>query len=157
MKQHQQENIVVQEDPSLSIAIRRRHVWKDAKLVLSRKNNVYSGGMRVTFVSEAAVDEGGPRREFFRLALAEVARNNALFYGREQQRVARHNVIELQGNSYFIVGRVIALSLMYGGPPLQFFAAPVAEYLITGAAQTVCIEDVPDYSVCKQASLNSMH
>lgn len=48
------------------------------KLVLSRRNNVYSGGVHVTFISEAAVDEGRPRREFFRLVLAELAHNNAL-------------------------------------------------------------------------------
>ena len=31
----------------------------------SAENITYSMGMRVTFVSEAAVDEGGPRRELF--------------------------------------------------------------------------------------------
>ena len=121
LQQHKENTIFTHEDPSLCIAIRRRHVWKDAKLVLSRKNNVYSGGMRVTFVSEAAIDEGGPRREFFRLVLADLATNNALFDGCEQRRIARHNVIELQGESYLIAGRVIALSLMYGGPAPQFF------------------------------------
>ena len=108
---------------------------------------MYSGGIRVTLISEAAVDEGGPRREFFRLVLAELAQNNALFDGGEQRRIARHNIMELQGNSYLIAGRVIALSLMYGGPAPQFFASPVAEYLLDGTVHSVCIEDVPDQSI----------
>ena len=74
-----------------------------------------------------------------------------LFDGCEQRRIARHNVIELQGESYLIAGRVIALSLMYGGPAPQFFARPVAEYLLGITAYTVSIEDVPDQ--CIQKSL----
>ena len=102
--------------------------------MLSRKNNVYSRGVRITFVSEAAVDEGGPRREYFRLVISELARNNALFDGCEYRRIARHNLIELQGHSYFLAGRIIALSLAYGGSAPHFFATPVAEYLLTGTA-----------------------
>ena len=147
VKCHQESSIFEVEDPALCIAVRRRHLWKDTKLVLSRRNNVYSMGMRVTFVSEAAVDEGGPRREFFRLALADMAHNNALFDGVSHRRIARHNLIELQGNSYLIVGRIIALSLMYGGPPPQFFARAVAEYLLDVIPYSVSVDDVPDSSV----------
>ena len=35
-------------------------------------------------MSEAALDEGGPRREYFRLVLGEIANNNA---GNLQRRV----------------------------------------------------------------------
>ena len=127
--------------------MRRHHVWKDAKLVLSRENNVYSRGMSVTFVSEAAVDEGGPTREFFRLALTDIAHNNALFAGNVDKRVARHNLLELQRKSYLIVGRLIALSIMYGGNAPHFFARPVAEYLLGADSPTAAIEDVPDQKV----------
>ena len=147
LNNHIHKCIVQEGDPCLCIAVRRRHLWKDAKLVLSRTNNVYSMGMRVTFISEAAVDEGGPRREFFRLVLADIASNNALFDGGSQRRVVRHNLIELQGNSYLIVGRIIALSLMYGGPAPQFFARAVAEYMLGITPYTVSVEDVPDYHI----------
>lgn len=147
LKQHIADNTVEMDDPSLCIAVRRRHLWKDSKLVLSRPNNKYSMGMRVTFVSEAAVDEGGPRREYFRLVIAEIANNNALFDGAIHRRVLRHNLIELQHESYLIVGRIIALSLIYGGPAPHFFARAVAEYLLGVAPLTASIEDVPDESV----------
>lgn len=150
-KRHQETTVFEDEDTALCITVRRRHIWKDAKLVLSRGNNVYSRGIRAMFVSEAAVDDGGPTREFFRLALSGIAQNNSLFDGCGQRRVARHNLVELQGNSYLIVGRLIALSLTYGGPAPQFFATIVAEYLLSINPLTVAIEDVPDHGV--QANL----
>lgn len=55
------------------------------------------------------------------------------------------NLVELQGNSYLIVGCLIALSLMYGGPATHLFATAVAEYLLSINQLTVAIEDVPDY------------
>ena len=36
---------------------------------------------------------------------------------------------------------------MYGGPPLQFFARAVAEYLLDVIPYSVSVEDVPDSSV----------
>ena len=101
----------------------------------------------MTFVSEAAVDEGGPTREFLRLALADVPHNYFLFDGCLDRHVARHNIVELQGNSYFLVGHLIALSLMHGGPAPQFFARAVAEYLLNVNPLTVTIEDIPDQGV----------
>ena len=56
------------------------------------------------------MDEGGPRREYFRLVLAEIGNNNSLFDWDPQIRILR---MELAGNSYLIVGRNI---LIYGGP-----------------------------------------
>ena len=145
LHQHIQNTVVEEDDPGLRIAVRRRHIWRDSKLVLCRPNNVYSTGMQITFVSEAAVDEGGPRREYFRLVLAEIANNNSLFDGHPQQRVVRHNLIELAGNSYFIVGRVIALSLIYGGPAPHFFSRATAEYVLGITPYTFDIKDIPDY------------
>ena len=102
-------------------------------------------GMRVTFVSEAAVDEGGPRREYFRLVLGELANNNTLFDGGFQRRILRHNLIQLEGSSYLLAGCIMALSLIYGGPPPHFFAR--AEYFLGITPYTVSIEDVPEYCV----------
>ena len=99
LKQHVDNNTIEMDEPGLCIAVRRRHLWKDSKLVLARSSNDYSMGMRVTFVLESAVDEGWPRREYFRFVLAELARNNALSDGNSDRRVLRHNLIELEGNS----------------------------------------------------------
>lgn len=145
LKHHIENATVDEDDPGLSIAVRRRHLWRDSKL--AHPNNTYSRGTRVTFVSEAAVDEGGPRREYFRLVLAELCGNNAIFDGCLERWVLRHNLIELQGKPYLIAGCIIALSLMYGGPAPHFFTTAVAQYLLGISPYTVSLEDIPDYSV----------
>ena len=58
------------DEPGLCNAVRCCHLWKDLKFVLTHLSTDYSMGMPVTFVSESAVDEGGPCREYFRLVLA---------------------------------------------------------------------------------------
>ena len=98
-------------------------------------------------MSEAAVDEGGPRREYFRLVLGELANNNALFDGGFQRRILRQNLIELEGSSYLLAGCIMALSLIYGGPPPHFLARAIAEYFLGITRYTVSIEDVPEYCV----------
>ena len=147
LKQHVDNNTVEMNKPGLCIAVRRRHLWKDSKLVLARSSNDYSMGMQVTFVSEAAVDEGGPRRENFRLVLSELARNNALFDGDCDRRVLRHNLIELGSNSFLIAGRIMALSLVYGGPAPHFLARAVAEYILAIRPYSVSVDDIPDSTV----------
>ena len=136
LKQHVDNNTIEMDEPGLCIAVRRRHLWKDSKLVLARSSNDYSMGMRVTFVLESAVDEGWPRREYFRFVLAELARNNALSDGNSDRRVLRHNLIELEGNS-----------LVYGGPAANFFARAVAKYILGIRQYSVSVDDIPDASV----------
>ena len=109
------------------------------EVVLSRSNNVYSKGMYDTFVSEAAVDEVGPRKKFFRLVLDEI---ESMFDSELSQHIVKHNLIELQTNLYLIVGRIIALSLMYGGPASQLFCRSVTEYFLDITPYTVAVEDV---------------
>ena len=93
-------------------------------------------------------------REFFRLALADISRNNALFDGSLEKRVAGHHLVELQG---MIVGRLIALSLIHGGPSPQFFARPVAEYLLGFESLTIGIQDVPDHDVQESLHRVGLH
>ena len=56
------------------------------------------------------------------------------------------NLIELEGNSFLIAGRIIALSLVYGGPAPHFFARAVGEYILGITQYSVSIDDVPDRS-----------
>ena len=67
------------------------------------------------FIGEQAVDEGGPRREFFRLVLRGVFSSSGLFTGCPDHVVPVHNVEALENNKFFIVGRMIATSLVQGG------------------------------------------
>lgn len=52
--------------------------------------------IRVRFVGEPAVDEGGPRREFFMLLMNAIANSGSLLQGPPNRRVLRHNTSAFQ-------------------------------------------------------------
>ena len=100
--------------------------------------------IRVTFVGEPAVDEGGPLREYFRLVLKAISTSNSLFCGLDGNRTPNHNVTELKKKTFYDVGVLIALSLVHGGPAPHFFSPAVADYIIYGVQNVrTTIEDVP--------------
>ena len=57
--------IVHDPDQANRITIRRNHIWRDAVRAMSRSSFDPSRCVQVTFIGEQAVDDGGPRREFF--------------------------------------------------------------------------------------------
>ncbi|KAL1489197.1 hypothetical protein ABEB36_014130 [Hypothenemus hampei] len=61
-------------------------------------------------MSEGAVDEGGPKREMFRLVLSTI-KNSNLFVGNKKKHISLNEA-----------GRLIALSLVHGGPAPHFFS-----------------------------------
>ncbi|XP_062511824.1 G2/M phase-specific E3 ubiquitin-protein ligase-like [Corticium candelabrum] len=93
-----------------------------------------------------AVDDGGPLREFFRLLILETGNVVSIFCGSEGKRVPAHNVLALQRNEYFFVGKCIALSITYGGPGPHFFSKSIARYLC-GESITSPELEVPDYEI----------
>ena len=70
--------------------VRRRYLWEDAlkrfKSGIDEKKHI-----KVTFVGEPAVDQGGPLREFFHLLLCAIGQNNSLFCGNEGSRVTQYD------------------------------------------------------------------
>ncbi len=78
--------------------------------------------LKVTFIGEPGIDDGGPLREFFHLLLESMSRNNNLFCGDYGYRTPRINIVELGRNTYYHVGTMIAMSLVHGGPgPCMLF------------------------------------
>ena len=57
---------------------------------------------------------------------------------------------------YLCIGRIIALSILHGGPGPTFFAPIVVDYLFGGfSAVKPCIEDVPDNEL--QSKINKVY
>ena len=48
-----------------SVHVRRNHVWRDAFCAITKPSFNATNPVRVTFVGEPAVNEGGPRRVFY--------------------------------------------------------------------------------------------
>ena len=68
------------------------------------------------FVGEPTEDGGGPRREFFRFALAAATADPALFTGPAGSHVPIHSAHALLNRLFFYVGNLIAASIAQGGP-----------------------------------------
>lgn len=129
------------------ITVRRNEIWKDAIQSLKRSFNE-SKHLRFTFLGEPAVDDGGPKREFFMLFMNSLNSQESLFEGPLDRRVLRHNTSALDKDVYKIVGKIIALSVIHGGPGPTFLSKSVLNYIFReGKLFDVYIEDIPDETV----------
>lgn len=132
------------------ITVRRKHVLID--MLHSLRNGLdCSKYLRVTFVGEPAVDDGGPLREFLYLLLKALASSNTLFCGPNESRMPQHNVTELKKKTFYYVGVIIALSLIHGGPGPGFFTSAIANYIVDGATNVkVGVADIVNNTEIKQ-------
>ena len=129
------------------IVVRRKHLWEDA-LRRFRLGINFQKYIRITFVGEAAVDDGGPLREFLHRLMGAIANNNCLFHGREDCRVPTPNVTALEKRTYQYIGEMISVSLIHGGPSPPFFAPSVVDYIVHGMTKvTATIGEVPDDNI----------
>ena len=71
--------------------------------------------------------------------MGEIATNNSLFCGEENQRIPLHNMSALERQVYQHVGEMIALSLVCGGPAPTFFASCAIDY-ITGVLTCIILD-----------------
>lgn len=94
-----------------AIDVRRAHLWADNVQAMTRQTFTGEKWLRVHFVFEEAVDDGGPRREFFRLALQECC-NSELFDGPLHSRVVSLSVPALQQKKYLVAGEPRTLKLL---------------------------------------------
>lgn len=99
----------------------------------------------MVFVGESAEDAGGPMREYLNLLVAALARKNSLFCGPMSARTPMHSVLDLDNNYFFYIGRIIAISFLYGGPAPSFFTPAVADYIVYGVRGVkATVDDIPD-------------
>ncbi|EDO37313.1 predicted protein [Nematostella vectensis] len=65
LEQHRAKEFTCQDDQYLRLKIRRQTVWEDTKLKFGRiLDDNLKMPLRVEFIGEPAVDQGGPSREF---------------------------------------------------------------------------------------------
>ena len=76
--------------PSRKVTVARSQVWSSAKLFFQARRRIISHGpLMVQFVGdmsrdsqeEGVVDQGGPRREFFRLLLPDIIYKSGMLQG----------------------------------------------------------------------------
>ena len=57
--------------------------------------------IKIQFVGEPAVDQGGRRNEFFSLVHSEVS-NSGMFIGKENRKCFNHDILALEQRSFYI-------------------------------------------------------
>eukprot|EP00794_Sanderia_malayensis_P001849 gene1849-2082_t len=71
--------------------------------------------------SEGAIDMGGPTREFLTLLMNTISRSS-LFVGGEESRLLSCFSKELQDGDYLLAGKIMAVSIVHGGPCPENFS-----------------------------------
>ena len=104
--------------------------------------------IKIQFVGEPAVDQGGPRNEFYSLLHNEVSRSG-LFIGECDRKCFNHDILALEQQHFHVYGQLCAMGIMQGSRSPCFFAPAVADYIIFGKIEkvTTCIKDLPNHKV----------
>lgn len=146
IRSHRVRKLPVETDNYQRIIVRRKKLFEDA---LHHFQHYFDETkyVRITYQNDPAIDNGGPKREFFYLLLREIASKNSIFCGPDDSRCVAHNMVELDKKTYYHVGKMMALSIIYGGPAPKFFAPSVANYIAFGDKSTPSYLDIPDASI----------
>ena len=132
--------------------ISRNHIWEGAKRAMSRKSFTPSHKVSVKFTddignAEGAVDQGGPTREFFTMAIEWLV-NCQMFVGDPMSKFISLNALSLEEGDYFMAGQIFAISLVHGGPSISCLAPECYKALLQGVEKAeATTKDVFDYSL----------
>ena len=109
LRSFQRENIdYTESEMNANITISRKAIFATAWMAIERKR--FSFLKPVTFAGEDAIDEGGPKREFFRLLMHAIS-ESSIFHG----SWFSHDLGLLADKRYELCGKLIAWSILHGG------------------------------------------
>lgn len=120
--------------------------YKDPKLDIQKSPDIH-------FEGEMAADAGGPTKEYFYSAIESLFNVDpifgvSLFTGERGHYVPLMNMDAISSGCFKMVGKLLAHSVLHGGPGLPGLAPAVRKYLVSGsvidAADLVSVEDIPD-------------
>lgn len=152
LRQHQQKVITgADEEDVQRIHVRRRYLFGDALRAFAKPSFNVSKMLKVTFIGEASVDDGGPRREFFSLLMKEAFCSSGLFSGWPSNVLPIHSIEAVAHNKFYLVGKMMSTSLIQGGQPPLCLAKAVADFIVFDRVKSLpCVEDIPDHPVRKK-------
>lgn len=121
------------------INVYRKDIFGCCLRAFRRKNFKPFNTIHVDFTdieekTEGAIDEGGPKREMFRLLLKFLSNSN-LFTGNEMKHISLDNKA-LHEQYYYEAGRIISLSLVHGGTGPHFFSETLYSLVAYGIQNT---------------------
>ena len=146
IQQHQRSTMTsIDEEDVQRINVRRNLLFHDSFRQFSKDSFEVA---KFKFLGESAIDDGGPRREYFKLLLNAIGSKSDLFHGYPCHVVPCHNVDAVEQKKYFVVGKMIATAIVQGGQPPVYFAGAVADFLVFDSVKSpVDVEDIPNFEI----------
>nr|XP_055034496.1 G2/M phase-specific E3 ubiquitin-protein ligase-like [Misgurnus anguillicaudatus] len=133
--------------------ISRSDIWDGA--VRGFRRNTYSDNndMFIKFNDDAGsfeegLDTGGLTREFLTLLMGHV-RNRPIFDGPPESRYLVYNSRAAREDEYFLAGKMIAVSIVHGGPAPHFLSKNLVNHMIGNPSFSANVEDVKDEEIGK--------
>ncbi|XP_034146272.1 G2/M phase-specific E3 ubiquitin-protein ligase-like isoform X1 [Esox lucius] len=113
--------------------ISRANVWDGAVRGFKRTTYSETCDMLVKFtddtgVLEEGIDTGGPRREFLTLLMKHL-KDQPIFDGPEGHRFLVYNANAVREDENYLAGKMIAVSVVHGGPGPHFLSEDLVHYL----------------------------
>ncbi|XP_068697998.1 uncharacterized protein [Montipora foliosa] len=130
----------------ISLLMQLMHIYKDPRLDLTKPLNV-------NFVGEHGADVGGPTKEYFHEAISILSKvdtpyNIQPFGGQDGHLLPLYGVDAISSGCFETAGKLVAHSVLHGGPGMAGLSPVVIKYLVTGsideAKELVSIDDLYD-------------
>lgn len=119
----------VRDDSKTKLLVQRSRIVETTLKGLDRKVMDFKSRLYIKFSGELGQDEGGPRREFFRLVLKEL-HESRYFEGPEGAKIFSHDLTLLEKGHYRLIGRLVALALAHDGPGLHFLSPDLYDLMV---------------------------
>ena len=121
-------------------------VWHDSNEKLKKFLGVNIKPLKIGFVGEEAVDEGGPLREFFSLVFED--EQKYIMTGGNNGFTFLHDVRKLAGGQFFRFSQLTVFSLFHGCPGPRNLIESVAKHMLEFQSFAVrSINTVPDFEL----------
>eukprot|EP00794_Sanderia_malayensis_P006413 gene6413-7144_t len=118
------------------IIISRKFIHNSTIRAISRENFTFFKPLAVTFSGGGAVDTGGPKREYLRLLMSGIGKSS-VFDG----VWLSHNLELLHTKQYEIAGKLIAWSILQGGPGPRCIKPEIFNLLVGNKVNNVTLVD----------------
>ena len=110
------------------VAVRRKHILQDTLDTLKRIPWKATKYMKVAFIGEPGVDDGGTRQEFFRLLLESIGRRNMHFWGLVGRHIPSWQPTKIE--SFTLVKSLARWAICQVVGPIGFQESPKAIRLL---------------------------
>ncbi|XP_049437670.1 G2/M phase-specific E3 ubiquitin-protein ligase-like isoform X1 [Epinephelus fuscoguttatus] len=97
---------------------------------------------------EEGLDTGGPKREFLSLLMKELNKR-PIFDGPVESRYLVYNSTAIVEDEYYLAGKMIAVSIVHGGPGPNFLSQDLVSYISGQTSFKGSVGDITDEEIGK--------